>query len=114
MANLTKNTFTGGGAVETLVAAASGGDTVQTLTRQDFLIVKNSNATLPRTVTLNSQETCNQGSDHDLAIVVAALTTQLIKPPAPATRWKDTNGAMQIAYSAAAADLTVGAFTMPD
>jgi len=114
MATLTKNAFTTGSAVEALVAAAAGGDTVPTLDRKDFIVVKNTHATLSRTVTLNSQEACNQGSDHDLAIAVAALTTRFIKPPAPGTRWKDVSGNLQMTYSDSAADLTVGVFTMPD
>lgn len=114
MANLTVNLFSGGVVTQTLVAAAAGGDAVQNYDGKQFLVVTNAHATLARTVTINSQELCNQGSDHDLAIAVAALTTRHIKVPAPAARWRDTSGALQITYSDAAADLTIGAFKWPE
>ena len=114
MADLTVNAFANGVVTETLVAAASGGDAIANYTGKEFLIVKNSHATNPRTVTIGSVEACNQGSDHDLAITVAALTTRLIKAPNPASRWKDVNSKLQITYSDSAADITIGAFKWPE
>src|SRR5262245_33513848 len=109
MADLTVNTFSGGSVVQTLVAATSGGDTIAGYDGKQFLVVRNAHATLPRTITFGSVEPCNQGSDHDLPITVAALVTRIIKVPSPASRWKDVNGKLQITYSDSAADITVGA-----
>lgn len=114
MANITVNAFSAGVVTESLVAAAAGGDSVQAYTGKEFLIVKNAHASAARTVTIDSVEPCSQGSDHNLAITVAALTTRLIKLPPPAPRWKQTTGEVDITYSDSAADLTIGAFLWPE
>lgn len=114
MAALTVNSFSSNVVTETLVAAAVGGDTVAGYTGKQFLIVKNAHASASRTITIDSVEACSQGSDHNLAPVIPALTTKLIKLPAPASRWMQTSGAINITYSDSAADITIGAFLWPE
>lgn len=114
MANLTKNAFSGGVVTETLVAAASGGDTIQNFTRNDFFVLRNAHATNPRTITIVNQETDSHGHDTDVAIVVAAVTTRIFDPaalPGGPNRFKDSNGHLQLTYSDSAADITIGVFT---
>ena len=117
MANLTKNTFSGGSVVQTLVAAAAAGDTVLNYESKDFLVIRNGHATLPRTITLVNQEVDSHGHDTDVAIVIAAVTTRQIEPgqlPGGATRFKEAvTGSLQITYSDSAADITIGAFSRP-
>jgi len=114
MANLTVNVFSGGSVVAALVAAAAGGDSIPGYTGKEFLLVKNSHATLPRTVTIDSVTPSNYATDVNVAVVVAALTEAIIKLPAPASRWKQAGGEVDFTYSDAAADLTVGAFRWPE
>jgi predicted extracellular nuclease len=114
MANLTVATFSGGESTQTLAAATAGGDTVQNYSGKEFLVVNNAHATLARTVTIDSVEACNQGSDHNLVVSIAALTTKRIHAPAPASRWKDVNGHLQITYSDSAADLSIQALKWPE
>lgn len=114
MANLTKNAFASGVITETLVSAASGGDSVQNYNGKEFFVVKNSHGSAARTITFDSVEACNQGSDHNLAITVDAGVTRLVKLPAPATRWKQTSGEVDITYSDSAADITIGCFVWPE
>lgn len=113
MADLTLNTFSGGVVTETLETAAAGGDALQNYTGKEFFIIDNAHATNARTITFNSIEACDFGSDHNLAIVVAALTRRLVKLPAPASRWKNS-GAVGITYSDSGADITIGAFKWPE
>lgn len=113
MADLTVNKFSGGSVAETLVAAGAGGDAIPNYTGKQFLVVKNAHATLSRTVTFNSGENCNQGVDHDIAVVVAALTTRIIKVPNPPSRFQNASKALPWTYSSEA-DLTVGAFEWPE
>lgn len=114
MADLTVNLFVSGAVKQTLVAATAGGDSILSYDGKQFLIVNNAHATLSRTITLDSQEDCNQEFDHDLAVVIPALETHLIKAPPPPARWKDSGDKLQITYSDAGADITIGAFKWPD
>ena len=117
MANLMKNAFSGGSVVQTLVAAAAGGDTVLTYDSKDFLVIRNGHATLPRTLTIVNQEVDSHGHDTDVAIVITAVTTRIVEPsqlPGGATRFKEAvTGSLQLTYSDSAADITIGAFRRP-
>jgi len=87
-------------------AAASGGD--QFLNDgQIVLELTNAHASAARTITVNSQTACDQGSDHDIACVVAALTTRYLGP-FNEKRFNDSNGYVQLTYSDSGADITVG------
>ncbi len=113
MADLTTNSFSGGVITQTLVSAAVGGDNIVAYSGKEFLVVANGSGGSIN-VTINSQEVCNQGSDHDLVIAVAAGATRIIKPPAPASRWIDTaDGKAKITYSGVTS-LTVGVFKWPE
>jgi hypothetical protein len=107
MAVLTVQSVDLDGVVPSYAAAAAGGDSfVFPATGAVFIHAKNANTTLTRTVTVNSQLNCNQGFDHDNAVVVAASDEQMISV---ATRFKDGNGSVAITYSSEA-DLTIGIF----
>lgn len=114
MAALTKNAFTNGTAVMTLVAAEAGGDTVANWGQKDLIIVRNTHNAQSRTVTINSLANCDQGVDHDLVITLASNVTRIVRPPFPVTRWRNTNGQLSLAYSDSGNDIDVGAFTMPE
>lgn len=98
------------GSAFTLAAAAAGGDSFPN-TGVEFVHVKNAHATLARTVTFDSPGTCSFGlanhAAHDAPVVVAALTS-LVIGPFPVARFNDANGRVQVSYSDAGADLTVG------
>ena len=98
------------GTAKTLAAASAGGDSFQNSGIEMFH-VKNAHATLARTVTFDSPNQCNFGlaahAAHDAAIVVPALSERIIGP-FPANRFNDVNDRVQVTYSDAAADLTVG------
>lgn len=111
MADLTKNTFTDSVAVQTLVAAAAG-QQVANWTAKDLLIVKNADGS-DHTITIDSVLACDQGEDHNLAIVVAAGTTAIIIPESPARRWRDSSGKLSISWSSVTG-MTVGCFTLPN
>lgn len=88
-------------AVEALGNAAAG-DTIPTCTGKEALIVNNGSAGSIN-VTISSHENCNQGSDHDLVIAVAAGVRRILGPFLPAARFKNpSTGKIDIAYSATA------------
>lgn len=105
MADLATVTVTSQGVtLQDDVAAASGGDTVEP---GALMLVTNAHATLPRTVTLVTPEVRDGNlTVQDRAVVVAALTTELIRVPASAT-YKNVDGLVNVTYSDSAADLTV-------
>lgn len=117
MADLTVNTFTGGVVTETLVAVAAGGDMIPNYTGKELIVLRNSHATLSRTITFDSVQACNYGSDHNLAITIPGSATpvnRIIQLPTPVSRWKDTNGKVAITYSDSGADITIGVFKTPN
>ena len=59
------------------------------------------------TVTVNSQQQCDQGGDHDLVVSVGAGADKMIGPLTTA-RYNDTDGRVQITYSGVTS-LTVAA-----
>lgn len=68
-------------------------------TGRTLLVVKNSGATDPVTVTIKSQTTCNQGFSHDLTVTVATGATQYIGP-FPTARFNDAQDLVTVGYSA--------------
>jgi hypothetical protein len=109
MAVLTVQNVDLDGVVPSYTAAAAGGDTfVYPATGAVFVHAKNANTTLTRTITVNSQLNCNQGFDHDNAVVVAASDEQMI---AVQTRFKDGTGSVSMTYSSEA-DLTLAVFNV--
>ena len=114
MATLTINdadldgfTFTSG--TTPFVACAAGGD--QFLNDgKTYAHLKNTNAA-SRTVTFNSQRACDQGFDHDIAVVVGATTGEAIVGPFPTARFNDGSNFVLITYSAVT-NLTIAVFSL--
>lgn len=83
MADLTLQQIVKTGLAPTYAAGSSGGDAAPTGKGRTFLHVKNTNAAT-RTVTVNSTANCDQGFDHDLSVVIPALTgDRMIGPIEP-------------------------------
>ena len=114
MATLTVNdtdldgfTFTSG--TTPYVACTAGGD--QFLNTGDVYVhLKNTNAAT-RTATFNSQRLCDQGFDHDQAVIVGATTGEAFVGPFPTARFNDTSGFVLITYSAVT-NLTIAVFRL--
>jgi hypothetical protein len=100
------------GIVRSLASAASGGDEFVNSGRM-FIAVVNAHGSDPRTITVNSQAACNQGSDHDIAVVITAAQDEKVFGPFPKDRFNDSDGKVQITYSDSAADLTIAIFELP-
>src|SRR5262245_58451270 len=92
-----------------LVAANGGGDDFAGSGREFVELANGSGADI--TVTINSQENCNQGFDHNQAVVVQAGERRLIGP-FPTGRFNDPNGKVQMTYSGVTS-LTVGVYKLP-
>ena len=109
MAALTVQRPSVAGVAQTMATAASGGDTVVN-DGNVFLRVTNAHAANPRTVTIDSPNTCDfllaANAAHDAVVVIAALTTKIIGP-FPVGRFSST---LAVSYSDSAADLTIAAF----
>lgn len=89
-------------------AAAVGPDTVDGNDGRVFLHLKNTNAAA-RTVTVNSVAPCDQGFDHDIAVVIPANTGDVMIGPFPPERF---GSQLSISYSAVAG-LTIAAVRLP-
>jgi len=86
------------GALITFSAAAGGGDDfVNPKSGKGYLRCKNADASAT-TVTVNSQKNCDQGFDHDIALVVPAGETREIGPLSP-DRFDDTTRKVLLTYS---------------
>jgi hypothetical protein len=109
MAALTVQTVAKTGTTPTYAAAAAAGDTFANNGRT-FLVVKNANVAATRTVTINSLVNCNQGFDHDVAVVVAISSEEWIGPFEP-SRFNNSSGSVSATYSSEA-DLTVAAISI--
>jgi len=82
------------------VAASAPGDTMVN-DGKTFLHVKT--VATPCTVTINSQQPCSQGFDHDLSTVIAA-NKEYALGPFPVDRFNDpATGTIGITYSAVTA-----------
>lgn len=97
MAVLTVQTAGFGGLADVnFVAADAGGDSFLNNGRV-IVLVTNADAS-PKTVTVNSQQLCSQGFDHDIEVIVAAGDTATIGT-FPTGRFNDTTGSVLITYS---------------
>lgn len=97
MANLATQRLGLTGTTVTFVAASAGGDTL-TPAGGTFLHVKNGGVASIN-VTVDSVRPCDQGSDHDLVVAVAAGAEKLI-PVQDAARFANTSGLATVTYSA--------------
>ena len=88
--------YRGAGAVLTYQAAAGGGD--KFAVGSGRLHVRNGGGA-PITVTVNSQQQCDQGHDHDLTYAIANGSDQLL-PPFDPGRFDDGTGFVLVTYSA--------------
>ncbi len=109
MATLSVQVINHTGLSEALAAAAGGGDQFQNDGRI-FLHVKNSNVST-RVVTINSQNNCSQGFDHDIAVTIPANTGDKMIGPFPPGRFDDGSGFVQVTYSTEV-DLTIAAIRL--
>ncbi len=112
MATITKQVIVLAGIVPSWEACAAGGDEFLNSGRC-YISIKNAHGADPRTVTINSQVNCNQGVDHDVAVVVTAANDEKLIGPFPVDRFNDGDGKVQITYSDSAADLTIAVFEVP-
>lgn len=108
--DLTVNTVTLAGKASALTAADTNGNTF-TNSGRTMLVVNNGSAGSIN-VTITSQETCNQGSTHDVTVAVGAGVEKLIGP-FPIKRFNnETTGKVSVAFSAVTT-VTVGAVELP-
>lgn len=98
--------------LDALLDANPDGNLVNSYTGKQWLEFENSGVA-PRTVTLNSIVPSNYGTDVNLAVVIAAGARKKVKLPPPATRWRNTSGALELSYDDAT-DLKVGVFKWPE
>ena len=112
MATITKQVVVLAGIVPSWEACASGGDEFLNSGRC-YISIKNAHAADPRTVTIDSQVVCSQGSDHDAVVVVTAANDEKLIGPFPTDRFNDGDGKVQITYSDSAADMSIAVFEVP-
>ena len=105
MAVLNIQKITSDGLNPVFVAADAAGDEIPNGGR-NVLHVKNGSAG-QITVTINSQRACNQGFDHDQTVDIPAGEERVIGP-FNSSRFNNSNGRVEAAYSAAA-NVTVAA-----
>lgn len=109
MATLTVQDIDLDGEAADYVACAAGGDQFAN-TGREHIHVKNTNAAT-RSVTVNSQRACDQGFDHDVAVVIPATTGDVMIGPFPTERFNDGSNNVLITYSAVTG-LTIGVFKL--
>lgn len=98
MADLAVQPITRQGVAPAFAAAAAGGDTVPGGADR-FVVVKNGSAG-PVTVTIDSVRPCDQGFDHNEAVVVPAAGERWIGPLLE--RFQTATGRVALSYSAVA------------
>lgn len=109
MAQLAVQSASATGLTPAFAAAAAGGDSFANDGRT-VLHAKNGGAGAI-TVTVNSQQACDQGFDHDLAVAIPAGQERMIGP-FPQSRFNDSSGLVQVTYSDVTS-LTVAALKVP-
>jgi hypothetical protein len=107
MALLTAQNVSKLGAAVTYNAAAAGGDAILNDGRQ-IMVVRNAHATNSRTVTFSTAGEVDGVAIDEVAITVAALTSQVIGAFAP-RYFNDASGRLTWTYSSEA-DLTIAIF----
>lgn len=108
MATLTVQQIDLDGEAADYVACNAGGDQF-TNNGRTFIHLKNTNAAT-RTVTINSQRACDQGFDHDQAVIIPATTGDVMIGPFPTARFNDASNFVQLTYSAVT-NLSIGVFS---
>lgn len=108
LAVLTKQKINANGVAPSFTAASATGDEMPN-DGNTVCHVKNGSAS-SITVTINSQEKCSQGFDHDLTITVPASGERMIGPFSR-TRFNNTNGNVEVSYSAVTS-VTVAALSI--
>ena len=96
MPDITVQEIDSDGLTVSYTSADAGGDTA-TNTGRDFIHILNGDAS-PMTVTIDSQLDCDQGVDHNFAVVVAATSEQMIGP-FPKPRFNNASDKITITYS---------------
>lgn len=105
MATLSVQDVSTAGAVPSYASATSGGDQFAN-DGKTMIHVKASGA--PVTVTIASQVTCNQGSTHNTAVVIASTSEQMIGPFS-VDRYSTGAGVTTLTYSQVTG-VTIGVF----
>lgn len=95
------------GLTPSYVAADATGNYFANQTGRVFLHVKNGGGASIN-VTVDSQELCSFGFDHNVVVSVPDAAERMIGPFTTA-RWNDANGRVNISYSAVTS-VTVGVF----
>jgi hypothetical protein len=109
MATLTVQQIAKLGLLQSLAAAAGGGDAFANDGQRTFFKVTNADGT-PTNVTFVTQKTVETFAVGDNVVAVANATTQLIGP-FPAEIYNDANGLVQVTYSKVTS-LTVNPFRL--
>lgn len=109
MADLAVQKVSKKGVSPVFAPAGAAGDTFSN-DGKTFLIVKNANATLDGTATINSLTKCNQGFDHDVIVSVPASGEKWIGPFEP-SRFNNSAGKVSATYESET-DLTVAAVSL--
>ncbi len=105
MVSLAVQSITTAGVAPTYAAATSGGDQFSN-DGKTMLHVKA--AAAPVTVTIASQQSCNQGSTHNKTVVVSSTGEEMIGP-FDVNRFNDTASRVQVTYTQVTG-VTVGVF----
>ncbi len=113
MATLTPVKLLNTGVLQTLTAAAAGGDQFANRGKTFFVVTNVSGG--PETLTFDSPAIDKFGvgpdASHDIAVVVATATTVYIGPFSSA-RFNDSNGNVQVTYTSETG-ITVNPFEFP-
>jgi hypothetical protein len=97
MAQLATQAGVQAGTLLAFTAAAVGGDSFQPGDDVSVYLKNPTGGAL--TVTIVSQQLCNQGVQHNLVVAIPAASERVIGP-IPASRFADANGLAQMTYSA--------------
>lgn len=102
------------GIVPTYETCEAGGDEFVN-SGQIVIHMKNANATLPRSVIIDTYTKCNYGLDteHDVTVVVPAGPGEIVIGPFPKSRFNDALGRVQLTYTDGAADLSIAVVDLP-
>lgn len=98
--------------VEVMQDANADGNFVSNFTGKQWLEFQN-DGDADRTVTCDSQVLSNYGTDVNRTCVVPAGERVKFFPDVPASRWRDSDGAIQFSYDDVT-DLKVAAYKWPD
>ena len=71
-----------------------------------FILMENLDAA-ERSVIINSQEDCDQGSDHDETIVVLPANDWKMIGPLPKNRFNDAEGKVHLTYVGVVAEIKI-------